>query len=106
MTGVAAFAYPYAPIRSARTVSMVISRTLGGGDACEKSLTEAAERTVTETTERTALQRFPLSTPFTHLGARVTDDCGAFANARLASALTASACFRLPNMVCSLAASA
>jgi len=32
MTGVAAFAYPYAPIRSARTVSMVIRRTFGEGD--------------------------------------------------------------------------
>src|SRR4029453_2162535 len=31
MAGVAALAYPYAPIRSARTVSMVTSRTFGGG---------------------------------------------------------------------------
>jgi hypothetical protein len=45
MTGVAAFAYPYAPIRSARTVSIVIKRTFGGGAACDSTATESVDAT-------------------------------------------------------------
>ena len=49
---------------------------------------------------------FVVPTTPSHRAERTAGDFGVVANARFASALTASACFRLPNIVFSRAASA